>query len=334
MGAGIAQLSCLSGARTLLHDPEAQALDRGVERIKDQLHRGAERGRWDAGAATDAAERLHAVPRLEDLSTCELVIEAAPERLELKRELFSRLSNEVVSEDCVLATNTSSLLITAIASAAKRPERVVGMHFFNPAPVMVLVEVVAWAESSEPALAVARAAGEAMGKRVIAAADGPGFLVNRCNRPFGLEALKLLGVGRDPGRAFLHHARQADRLGRGRAGTGARTNRLPTRQRGSIRSRRRAGKRSGHRLGHDAGIELPPWHPRLGGRDRPRPGASGTGRARAGARRRALSRCPDAPPTGVVGQARTRDRRRVLLLLKRSATHRGLPGCAGADSAT
>ena len=192
MGAGIAQLSCLSGARTLLHDPEAQALDRGVERIKDQLHRGAERGRWDAGAATDAAERLHAVPRLEDLSTCELVIEAAPERLELKRELFSRLSNEVVSEDCVLATNTSSLLITAIASAAKRPERVVGMHFFNPAPVMVLVEVVAWAESSEPALSVARAAGEAMGKRVIAAADGPGFLVNRCNRPFGLEALKLL----------------------------------------------------------------------------------------------------------------------------------------------
>ena len=92
----------------------------------------------------------------------------------------------------MLATNTSSLLVTAIAGAAKRPERVVGMHFFNPAPLMALLEVVAGEQSAEEALAVARAAGEAMGKHVIDAADGPGFLVNRCNRPFGLEALRLL----------------------------------------------------------------------------------------------------------------------------------------------
>jgi 3-hydroxybutyryl-CoA dehydrogenase len=120
------------------------------------------------------------------------VIEAAPESLELKRSLFAKLSEGVVSEDCVLATNTSSLLVTAIAAAVKRPERVVGMHFFNPAPVMRLLEVVAGEESAPEPLAVARAAGEAMGKHVIDAADGPGFLVNRCNRPFGLEALKLL----------------------------------------------------------------------------------------------------------------------------------------------
>ena len=120
------------------------------------------------------------------------MIEAAPERLEIKRELFARLSDGIVADECVLATNTSSLLVTALAAAARRPERVVGMHFFNPPPVMRLLEVVAGAQSSERALALARAAGEAMGKHVIDAVDGPGFLVNRCNRPFGLEALKLL----------------------------------------------------------------------------------------------------------------------------------------------
>jgi 3-hydroxybutyryl-CoA dehydrogenase len=127
-----------------------------------------------------------------------LVIEAAPERLELKCRLFVRLAEDVVSEGCVLATNTSSLLVTAVAAPVKRPERVVGMHFFNPAPVMRLLEVVAGEESAPDALALARAAGEAMGKHVIEAADGPGFLVNRCNRPFGLEALKLLQEGVAP----------------------------------------------------------------------------------------------------------------------------------------
>ena len=92
----------------------------------------------------------------------------------------------------MLATNTSSLLVTAIAAAATNPERVVGMHFFNPAPIMRLLEVVAGEQSSERALALAHATGEAMGKTVIRAQDGPGFLVNRCNRPFGLEALRLL----------------------------------------------------------------------------------------------------------------------------------------------
>ncbi len=191
MGSGIAQLACLAGARTLLHDPDPDALERGAERIRAQLERGAARGRWSAADAAVAAERLESAPALDDLGPCELVIEAAPERLELKRELFTRLS-AVVSPDCVLATNTSSLLVTALADAASHPERVVGMHFFNPPPVMRLLEVVAGVQSSKRAVALARAAGEAMGKSVIEAADGPGFLVNRCNRPFGLEALKLL----------------------------------------------------------------------------------------------------------------------------------------------
>jgi 3-hydroxybutyryl-CoA dehydrogenase len=198
MGAGIAQLACMSGARTLLHDPLPKALDQGLESIKAQLERGAARGRWSQDDASAAAARLEPAAALEDLGQCELVIEAAPESLELKRSLFGQLSDGIVAEDCVLATNTSSLLVTAIASAVNCPERVVGMHFFNPAPVMRLLEVVAGAESSDDALALARAAGDAMGKHVIDATDGPGFLVNRTNRPFGLEALKLLQEGVAP----------------------------------------------------------------------------------------------------------------------------------------
>ena len=191
MGAGIAQLACRAGARTLLHDPIPEALERGVERVRDGFQREAARGRVTAEEAEAGAARLRAVDDLGAFAPCELVIEAVPERLDLKHELYARLS-EIVDRECVLATNTSSLLVTAIAAAASNPQRVVGMHFFNPAPVMRLLEVVAGEQSSEDALALAHATGEAMGKTVIRASDGPGFLVNRCNRPFGLEALRLL----------------------------------------------------------------------------------------------------------------------------------------------
>jgi 3-hydroxybutyryl-CoA dehydrogenase len=197
MGAGIAQLACQSGARTLLHDPDPDALARGLELVRAHLARAAERGRLTEAQATEARERLEPASTIAEVNPAELVIEAAPESLDLKRALFAELS-DAVSPDCVLATNTSSLLVTAIAAAASHPERVVGMHFFNPAPVMRLLEVVAGEQSAEGPLALARATGEAMGKEVILAADGPGFLVNRCNRPFGLEALKLLQEGIAP----------------------------------------------------------------------------------------------------------------------------------------
>jgi 3-hydroxybutyryl-CoA dehydrogenase len=191
MGGGIAQLAALAGARTLLHDPVEDALVRGVEAVRANLAKGAARGRWSAEQAEAAAARLEPAHALEALAPCELIIEAAPEQLELKRELFGRLS-EIVAPDCVLASNTSSIPVTAIAGGASHPERVVGMHFFNPAPLMRLLEVVAGEDSGEAALARARALGAAMGKVVIDAADGPGFLVNRVNRPFGLEALRLV----------------------------------------------------------------------------------------------------------------------------------------------
>jgi 3-hydroxybutyryl-CoA dehydrogenase len=191
MGSGIAQLACRSGARTLLHDPIPDALQRGLERARDGLQKEAAKGRLTQEEAQAGIERLEAVDDLAAFAPCELVIEAVPERLDLKHDLYRHLS-EIVSEECVLATNTSSLLVTAIAAGARSPERVVGMHFFNPAPIMRLLEVVAGEQSSEDALALAHATGEAMGKTVIRAHDGPGFLVNRCNRPFGLEALRLL----------------------------------------------------------------------------------------------------------------------------------------------
>jgi 3-hydroxybutyryl-CoA dehydrogenase len=190
MGAGIAQLGCAAGMSVLLHDPVADALGQGIERVRAGLRKWIEKGR----AGEDSLELLRPAASLEDLSGCELVIEAAPERADLKRELFASLPR-VCGPETVLATNTSSIPVTSLAGAAERPENVVGMHFFNPPPLMKLLEVIRADQTGERALAVARAAGEAMGKQVILAADGPGFLVNRCGRPFNGEALRLLQEG-------------------------------------------------------------------------------------------------------------------------------------------
>src|SRR3954447_19490134 len=191
MGAGIAQLGVLAGMDTVLFDPVEDALGHGVEYVEKNLTKGAEKGRWSADDAKAAQGRLRAVHSMDELGDRQLVIEAAPERLELKRDLFEKLSS-LCDSGTVLASNTSSIPITQIASASAEPENVVGLHFFNPPALMKLVELIAALQTGEQALATARAAGEAMGKRVIDASDGPGFLVNRCGRPFGSEALRLL----------------------------------------------------------------------------------------------------------------------------------------------
>jgi 3-hydroxybutyryl-CoA dehydrogenase len=187
MGAGIAQLGCAAGMRTLLHDPLPEALEAGEQRVRSGLERWVAKGRTDAAAA----DLLELAAALDGLADCDLVIEAAPERPDLKRELFERLS-EVCDPEAVLATNTSSIPVTSLAGAAAHPENVVGMHFFNPPPLMELLEVIRAEQTGDRALALAREAGEAMGKRVILATDGPGFLVNRCGRPFYGEALRLV----------------------------------------------------------------------------------------------------------------------------------------------
>ena len=190
MGSGIAQLAAASGADTLLYDPDKAALASGIRSIGARLAREVEKGRLEAGKAgmVEAAEEL------DELIVADIVIEAAPESLELKRNLFGRVAG-IVRDDCVLASNTSSLSVTEIAAGVPVPERVVGMHFFNPAPVMKLVEVVAGERSGEAALQTTRELGRAMERHVIDAADGPGFLVNRCGRPFSLEALRIVQEG-------------------------------------------------------------------------------------------------------------------------------------------
>src|SRR3954451_8919531 len=139
MGAGIAQLGGLAGIETVLHDPIPEALERGTAQIRANLDKGAERGRWSAGEASAAADRTSAAATIDELAGCDFVIEAAPERVELKRDLFERLS-AICGPDAVLATNTSSIPVTQLASAASNPANVVGLHFFNPAPLMKLVE--------------------------------------------------------------------------------------------------------------------------------------------------------------------------------------------------
>ncbi len=195
MGAGIAQAAILGGLETVIQDPDAAALETGITRIRDGLAKGVERGRWSESEAEQALERLTTGgPEIGSLAGCDLVIEAAPEDLELKRRLFAALA-EACGPGAVLATNTSSLSVTAIAAPTPGPERVVGMHFFNPPVLMDLVEVVAGDDSSAGALETATEAARRMGKTPIRARDSVGFVGNRCVRPFTLEALRMLGEG-------------------------------------------------------------------------------------------------------------------------------------------
>jgi 3-hydroxybutyryl-CoA dehydrogenase len=194
MGAGIAQIAALGGFETMLHDADPEALEGAAKRLGAALAKGAERGRWSDAEAEAAIERFDFTHELEGLGGCELVIEAVPERVELKRRIFTGLA-ELLGPEAVLASNTSSLRVADISAGVPGPERVVGMHFFNPPPLMKLVEVVATERSSAEALAAATEVGERMGRTPIRAKDSPGFVANRLSRPFTLESLRILGDG-------------------------------------------------------------------------------------------------------------------------------------------
>src|SRR5829696_137416 len=194
MGAGIAQIAALGGYRTIIYELDSRALQRGLEQLRAALRRGAERGRWSEQDAIDALGRIETDAIIESVKDCDLVIEAAPEDLDLKRNLFERLAS-VCGASTVLATNTSSLSVTAIAAGVSEPKRLVGMHFFNPPALMELVEVVAGDESGEPALELATEVARRMGRTPIRARDSVGFVANRCVRPFFLESLRMLGEG-------------------------------------------------------------------------------------------------------------------------------------------
>jgi 3-hydroxybutyryl-CoA dehydrogenase len=194
MGAGIAQIAAEAGIAVAVHDPVAGATQRARERISGFLSRRVANGLLEQAAATAAAARIIEAGALEELADANLVIEAIPEQLELKRDAFRRL-DDAARPETILATNTSSLPIARIASATSHPDRVLGMHFFNPVPLMALVEVIA-GPLTDPAVADAAVfAARRLGKTPVLAADTPGFIVNRVGRPFYLEALRMLGDG-------------------------------------------------------------------------------------------------------------------------------------------
>ncbi len=194
MGRGIAQLAALGGYETVLYDIAPTLAEAGAEALRAALDKGAERGRWGVDEATAAAARVETSAEQAGLAGCGLIVEAAPEKLELKREILTELA-AAVGPDVVFASNTSSLRVTAIAEGVPQPERVVGMHFFNPPALMKLVEVVAAGRSSAQALATATEVAGRMGRTPIRAKDSPGFVANRLARPFTLESLRMLGDG-------------------------------------------------------------------------------------------------------------------------------------------
>jgi 3-hydroxybutyryl-CoA dehydrogenase len=194
MGRGIAQLAALGGYETVLYDPLPGVAESSAEELRKALDKGAARGRWSEEEAEAAAQRVQPADDAQQLAGSELAIEAAPERLELKRDIFNQLA-ETLGPEAVLASNTSSLRVSEIAEGVPQPERVVGMHFFNPPPLMKLVEIVAAERSSDEALSAATEVGERMGRTPIRAKDSPGFVANRLARPFSLESLRMLGDG-------------------------------------------------------------------------------------------------------------------------------------------
>jgi len=191
MGAGIAQVCVQAGVETVGREVSAELGEAARRKIDHFLGRAVDKERMSADEKEAALARLSVTTQLSDLADCDLVIEAAFEELQIKHELFSALS-EIIRPDRILATNTSALSVTEIASAAERPERVVGMHFFNPAPLMPLVEVVRAEQTDEAVVDAAYAFAERIGKQPIRCNDTPGFVVNRILIPLLNDCVRVL----------------------------------------------------------------------------------------------------------------------------------------------
>jgi 3-hydroxybutyryl-CoA dehydrogenase len=191
MGAGIAQVSVAAGYETVGREISDEFAERGRTTIERYLTRGVEKGRMTQDECDAALGRLRLTTELSDLSGCDLVIEAVLEELPLKRDVFAEL-DRVTRPDAVLATNTSALSVTEIARATERPERVVGMHFFNPAPVLPLVEIVRTELSSDEAIETAYEWAERAGKQPVHCNDTPGFIVNRILIPLLNDCVRVL----------------------------------------------------------------------------------------------------------------------------------------------
>lgn len=194
MGSGIAQVCAQKGYRTIVREVNEELLTRGMSRVRVFLQEGVKRGKIAQGDADKTLEKLTGTTNPADLKDCDLVIEAVVENLEEKRKVFAEL-DRVCKPQAILASNTSSISITAIASATKRPDRVLGLHFMQPVPIMKLLEIVRPEATSEATLADARTFAESLGKTVITAKDTPGFIVNLLLVPYICEAVRAVESG-------------------------------------------------------------------------------------------------------------------------------------------
>jgi 3-hydroxybutyryl-CoA dehydrogenase len=192
MGAGIAQVAAVAGHKVVLYDTNDQALDRAKKSLSATLQKQQEKGKIPS--ADDVLGRISFADNIVEFSHCGLIIEAIVEKLEVKKSVFNEVEI-VVSPDCILASNTSSLSITSIAAACKNPSRVMGLHFFNPAPLMALVEVIPAIQTNPDLIPAARELMLQWGKTPVIAKDTPGFIVNRVARPFYGEAIRIMEEG-------------------------------------------------------------------------------------------------------------------------------------------
>jgi 3-hydroxybutyryl-CoA dehydrogenase len=195
MGRGIAQLAATAGYEVTLHDVEAHLLRAGVDAIRAGLDKSVEKGTLSADGRSESIARVRTTLELSDaVSGADLVIESVPERLELKQELFRRFE-PFAPAAAILATNTSSLPVSQVAAVTAHPERVLGMHFFNPVHAMALLEVVRGERTSEETLAAALEVGAKLGKETIVVRDSPGFASSRLGLALGLEAMRMVEQG-------------------------------------------------------------------------------------------------------------------------------------------
>ncbi len=194
MGRGIAQIAAQAGSVVRLYDTQAEAVHRAIRELGAQWDRLQEKGRMDAAAVQAAKDRVRPAASLQELADCQLVVEAVIERLDVKRALFAELEG-ILAPDAVLATNTSSLSVTAMAAGLRRPQRVAGYHFFNPVPLMKVVEVVAGLKTAPAVCAQLAAYARQMGHTPVQAQDTPGFIVNHAGRGYNTEALRIAGEG-------------------------------------------------------------------------------------------------------------------------------------------
>lgn len=195
MGSGIIEVAAKAGIQVVAFDVDAAAIEAGKKRIESSLNRAVSRSKLSEDESQEAQARINWTTELTEMSPCQFVVEAAPESLKLKRQIFQQL-DEILAEDAIMATNTSSIPIIDVAMATNRPEQVCGLHFFNPATVMKLVELITTQRTSQSvAEAAASFATEVLGKRVVKCKDRAGFVVNALLVPYLSGAIAMLEAG-------------------------------------------------------------------------------------------------------------------------------------------